>query len=193
MIGKEEEGKDMTREEILKEIDEVIKYNKAARGAEVTEIFKDATRKSNDVLAKTKRYIDGESEYERGLEDAWEMAGKLTRPYSDDSILKSKDTHDIYGCFWYEVFKKYTAHDALSIYKDWLKEKEEEAKKPVLGDVVEFTTPFLNGRGVYLRETDTTYNIFEADGSVILVQKEYHPEFKKTGEHVDILGVLKGE
>lgn len=183
----------MTREEILKEIDEVIKYNKAARGAEVTELFKDATRKSNDVLAHVRRYIDGDSEYERGLEDAWELAGKLTRDYSKVE-LSAKDIRDIYGCVWYEVFEKYTAHDALSIYKDWLKEKEEEAaRKLVLGDVVEFANPFYTGRGVYLMETDTTYNIVTDNGSVVLLQKEYEPEIKKTGEHVDILGVLGGE
>lgn len=182
----------MTREEILKEIDEVIKYNKAARGAEVTELFKDATRKSNDVLAHVRRYIDGDSEYERGLEDAWEMA-KLIALDEYNGGLGYKDIQDIYGLHWLEVFTDYTAHDAMSAYKDWLKEKEEEAKKPKIGDVVEFTTPFSNGRGVFLRETDTTYTIFEADGSVVLVQKEYHSEFKKTGEHIDVLGVLKGE
>lgn len=182
----------MTREEILKEIDEVIKYNKAARGAEVTELFKDATRKSNDVLAHVRRYIDGDSAYERGLEDAWELA-KLVALDAYNGGLGYKDIQDIYGLHWLEVFTDYTAHDAMSAYKDWLKEKEEEAKKPKIGDVVEFATPFATGRGIYLRETNTTHNIVMDDGNVVLLQKEYGPEIVKTGEHVDILGVLKGE
>ena len=185
----------MTREEILKEIDEVIKYNKAARGAEVTELFKDATRKSNDVLAHVRRYIDGNSEYERGLEDAWIMAGKLTRDYSNVK-LSAKDIRDMYGCVWYEVFEKYTAHDALSIYEDWLKEKEEEAKKPIVGDIVEVTSP-LSGtayKGIFLgtMQPDVTY-ILKKDCNGPTAFRGDSWAFEKTGEHIDIFGALKGE
>lgn len=181
----------MTREEILKEIDEVIKYNKAARGAEVTELFKDATRKSNDVLAKAKRYIDVDSNYERGMEDAWELARKIGS-HEDLDGFTFNEMEEIFGDRTpSEVFEDYEIHDAMKAYKEWLKEKEEADKKPKTGDVVEVTDNIggYSEKGVFMSEGRDGFTYISKNG-LICVAKKANFSFRKTGEHVDILGML---
>lgn len=188
----------MNNEQILKEINECIDNNRLARHSlfESIEPYREATRQSNDVLSKARTVIkNSEKEYERGLEDAWELARKIARTFDKDS-LTVKEIHDIYGCAWYKVFTDYTAHDALSLYQDYLKKKEKEAAKPVLGDVVEIIASNHISyntvvKGIYIKETGAAHNIITNNGDVYVFGKDHVESIKKTGEHVDILGALK--
>ena len=185
----------MTREETLKEIDEVIKYNKAARGAEVTELFKDATRKSNDVLAHVRRYIGGYSEYERGLNDAWELAKKIDC-YPIDGGWGYDELHVIFDSYnTSEIFKNHTYQEALVKVKEYEKKKEEAAKKPKIGDMVSVMSPLSGSSytGIFLGQDKHVIYVMEKDRVAPSAFKDDSFVIEKTGEHVDILGALKGE
>lgn len=186
------------KEQIIKEIEEAIQNNRFARQAYCNETYKEASRRSNDVLSKAKNYINSSEEYERGLEDAWELAKVLTG-YINRGIFTTPHTYEMFGCDIPEIFDKYTAHDAISIYNDWLEEEkkkeEEAARKPVLGDIVEIVS--INGinqatsvRGVYIKDTGRRHNIVTNNGDVYTFDKEVVRSIEKTGEHVDILGAL---
>lgn len=182
-----------TKEQIINELEEIIKYNKAARQASCLELFKDSSRKSNDVLAKAKNYIKSSDEYERGLNDGWELATKVVYMSTDDS----------FHTFGYKspalTLERHSGLDARKLYNEYMEEKkkkEEEAAKPKLGDVVEVNGVDLRGvfrythKGIYLKETDTTHNILVNNGDIYILEKEYMESIEKTGEHVDIQGML---
>lgn len=172
-----------TNEQLIKEIDEISELNREAR------------RRSNEVLSRVRGKLEHSDkkisdEYERGLEDAWELA-KLFAIDDDKGGLHSKDINNIYGLHWWEVFKEYTAHDAMSAYKDWLKEKEEEAKKPKTGDVIEVIDDVgsYSEKGVFMSEGMDGFTYISKNG-LVCVAKKANFSFRKTGEHVDILGML---
>lgn len=178
----------LTKEQLIKDIEKCIRYNKAARQAEVVELCKDATRKSNDVLAKARNYIKSTDEYERGLNDAWEFMMTLTN-------TSYEERYNIFGCEMIStILENYTVSKAIKLYNEYLEEqkkKEEEAAKPVLGDVVEVISNrdgFVE-KGIFLSECFDTITYIIADGGVVKASSN-HFKFIKTGEHVDIQGML---
>lgn len=170
----------MNREEIIKYAREVIEFNKTVRD------------KNNNALNAAIGLIEKhDGEYERGANDAWELAGKIIGS-DDNDYSVFFEPYKIFGCCHTDIFSLYTASDALGVYKDWLKKKEEEAAKPKLGDVVEVRYLFNDviERGILLATGDTGFNYLSTGG--ILTKASYCSgvELKKTGEHVDIQGML---
>jgi len=81
-------------------------------------------------------YIDGQSngyeftekfaieEYERGLNDAWECAKKISLSVVDGG-LSANEIEDIFGCSFYYVPKAYTPLEAIAKIKEYKKRKQE--------------------------------------------------------------------
>ena len=189
----------MEKDLIIKEIEETINYNKTMRRLSnyVSETYKDASRKNNDVLAKARSYIKNNDEYSRGLDDCWRALRKLCTPL--EGSLSLGTIQYLFGVTTVcDIADKYEARDVISILNEYEKEQEEK-KKPKLGDVVEieYCDPRIDNRfiakGVYIKETDTTHNILIKNGEVYVIEKDHIESIRKTGEHVDILGVLEKE
>ena len=174
----------MNKEEVIKKCREAIEVKKSVR-----ETTNNALSHAIGLLEKN----DGE--YERGLKDAWELAQKIgNHPKNGGYDYDEMDA--IFGSpIIGVVFDKYTYQEALAKVKEYEK-REGEAAKPKLGDVVEVKGFDLRGvfrythKGIYLKETDTTHNILVNEGDIYILEKEYLESIEKTGEHVDIQGML---
>lgn len=180
----------LTKEQIINEIEEIIKYNKAARQAEVIELLKDATRKSNDVLAKARNCIKSSDEFRDGAEAVWKLTKLLTLGVDDGGISNDK-IYEIFDKSWMNVIRECSIDDVISKYKAYEKKKEEEAAKPKLGDVVEVISNHSGfvEKGIFLSECFNTVKYISADGAVVEAWSDMF-KFIKTGEHVDIQGML---
>lgn len=180
-----------TKEQIINEIEEIIKYNKAARQAEVVELCKDATRKSNDVLAKARNYIKSSDEYRDGAEEVWNLTKLLVLSVDDGGISNDK-IYEIFDKSCMNVIRDYSIDDVINKYKAYEKKKEEEAAKPKLGDVVEVIRNhdgFIE-KGIFLaRFNDNTFTYIATNRTMVEAGSDYFT-IKKTGEHIDIQGML---
>ena len=181
-----------TKEQIINEIEEIIKYNKAARQAEVVELCKDATRKSNDVLAKARNYIKSSDEYRDGAEEVWNLTKLLVLSVDDGGISNDK-IYEIFDKSCMNVIRDYSIDDVINKYKAYEKKKEEEAAKPKLGDVVELhicNSNVIDRKAIFLNDTGDMYCVLYSSWSgPQLINKRVYT-LKKTGEHIDIQGML---
>ena len=178
----------MTNEQIRNEINEA------------TRDFRETTRKVNEALNHAAGRLDkAEKEaYDRGLNDCWDMIRKLRKI----DFLNRKEIFSLdHGTFISNIVDEFTPQQALAKIRAWEekkaeeeRKKKEEAEKIQIGDVVEATVgcPVRQQlKGIFLMETDASYNILDPTGNVYICMKENNPIIKKTGEHVDILGALK--
>lgn len=174
----------MDKERVIKSMRDAIEANKHIR------------EQTNNALSHGIGLLEKhDGEYERGLNDAWELA-RLIHASTNEGGLAPSVVKDIFGCYFGDVVVKYTVSDALSAYNDWLKKKEEETAKPKLGDVVELTHRNRIGqetyvRGIYLQETDETHNVVVDSGNVYIFEKESVVSINKTGDFLDIPGTLR--
>ena len=91
---------------------------------------------------------------------------------------------------WYQVIRDCSIDDVIDKYKAYEKKKEEEAAKPKLGDVVEVHNDInFKEKGVYLSGDSNGFVYLTSNGTVVSVGGCY-ANFKKTGEHIDIHGML---
>lgn len=183
-------GKDM-HETIIKDIEELIDENRVGRRY-ATEYHKELLRKNNDTLSRAKTIIKSKNDYEVGANDAWELARKIVLPVSY-GCYNGCELEDIFGSSSYtDIFINYTIQEILEKVKEYEKKKEEEAAKPKLGDVVEVHYPFNDviERGILLATGDTGFNYLSTDGRLTKASYFSGVELKKTGEHVDIQGML---
>ena len=115
--------------------------------------------------------------YNKGLNDAWELAKKL-------DLLDCSVGEQIFGTYKLaEVFTKYTPQEALAKLEVY---KKEQASIKV-GDVVKNIN---TGEAVVLQiRLDGLLNIYSIkDGMVRIGWNK--TAFKKTGKHIDIQSVL---
>lgn len=167
----------MTNETLIKAIDEVCELNKEAR------------RRSNDVLSKVRGQLTKKSseEYERGLNDGWELATNVCYMSTDDRF-------HIFGCKAPALtLKHHTGSDAFKLYNEYMEEqKEEETTDPVLGDLVEFIHVQSEDvrRGIFISNDGLLYTTYlDPNGKLATICRERFM-IKKTGEHIDIQGML---
>lgn len=158
----------MNREEILKEIDEAMS------------MLKETRRKVNGAFSHARNIVvrngDDVAGYNKGLEDAWKLGRKISH-YTKEGLLDRFGTTDIM-C----VFDEYTAQEALAKLEAYEKAQEEIK----VGDVVEGKEANVMGVVVKKSSKDKAYILFR-DGSAGIQKIE---DFKKTGEHIDIISIL---
>lgn len=89
-------------------------------------------------------YEDG---YEQGLKDAWEMAGLIGMRVADggmdEEIVCDAYKVDVH----YEVFKKYSAWQAINKYNEW-----KERNEIKMGDIVEYDVAGGCERAIFYSE-----------------------------------------
>lgn len=116
--------------------------------------------------------------YDKGLNDAWELANKLNN-------MVVQDIMDIYGfCLDRdEVFEVMTPQEALSKLEAY--EKEQALIK--IGDVVKHCSVDSVGVVVKMHCNDRCYVLFrDGSGGIHKIS-----EFEKTGKHIDIQKILE--
>jgi len=152
-------------------------------------------------------------DYTKGLNDAWECVRKLNSEISGESIKS------IFGVPYCEVFKKFTASEAIAKVEEYEEKQEKSVFK--MGDRVEvirqlFYTSgeqlfpvgtvgkisYINHDGTYKVRTDTDWNDYPADAlelandvilvgdEVWLLDKDYHGVITAVWE---VGGVVKTE
>lgn len=170
----------MTNEEIIKEIEEsakLLKQTKATVNA--------ALCHARNILEQKVDSEDVDAAYNRGLNDAWELAQKLYLPEGYGGFHHTKIVQ-IFNCDYLYVPTKYTVQEALAKIEAY--EKDENTIK--VGDVVtgcnrseEYvvlaTEDEMPSGHPLLRNKSNGHVCFAMTCSLI-----------KTGEHIDILSLF---
>lgn len=125
-----------------------------------------------------------EEAYNKGLNDAWELAKKLWLPTSYGG-KNSEEVMKIFGCDYYAISKLFTPQEALTKLEAYEKEQEQ---KIAAGDIV--TT--INGECEYLVTSvqlpNTLHTVNTRNG---YLQTMKISSAKKTGKHIDIQPILE--
>lgn len=162
----------MTNEQILEELREAMKANN------------EANVKSNEAICYAINAVEeADKEYERGMNDAWEIAREIyTYNYHDlERIFREEESLIICS-----IIKKYTpmeVKEKLNTYKK-LKQSPIEAGDIVkdIGDATRAIILNKNSGGMW--------EVFSENG---YIDRWYEGYFVKTGEHADLFEVLKLE
>lgn len=169
----------MEKKEAIKIIGELTKKNSEYR-AEV-----------NDQLNRIRGFV--EQDYNRGAEDAWALAWKISA-YKWDGGYATNELQDIFGTVSLQkVFGDFTAAEAIVKVKEWeeRKKKEEEEKQYLrCGDVVKIIdkTPGASNdfEAIYLAEDNSYYSLMVKGSYNTTYLPKRHFALTKTGEHVDL-------
>ena len=132
------------------------------------------------------REIPTEKTYEKGLQDAWELAIKLWLP-SNYGGMDVDTVARIFGCDYCDISKKFTPQEALAKLKAY-EEKQNEIK---VGDVV-YNDSSLEECTITHIDGNLIFGLY-GDGSCGKVNRN---DLKKTGRHIEIeslLGQIRGE
>ncbi len=162
----------MEKDRVLAEIREAIELNRTVK------------QKNNDALSHAEYLLKKEDEYNRGLNDAWELAKKITLTVGDGGIgeNKLKELFDYSSIkrasYW--IFKEFTPQEALAKLEAY--EKEQEIK---VGDIVFNDSTMEEGVVTYIKDGEVfmLYN----DGSC----GNTDGTLTKTGKHIDISALLE--
>ena len=141
-------------------------------------------REMPNTEPKEELFIDfkGEldTEYNKGLNDAWEVAKKFFADMKEDVL------EEIFGEHWsfYKIMEM-TPQEALAKLKAY----EEAQNKIEIGDVVKSTLYVDMNCGVVANITDDKASLVHKDGKFsVMVPLEF---LVKTGEHIDIAKILE--
>jgi hypothetical protein len=160
---------------------------------ELKQMKYDITRKMGDYLeclTEWTSYIEERERedsdlyrdlYQKGLEDAWKLAGKVTLPPSQEGMT----AEEILECFdvvneWYVLRSPVSV--AQEMYDTWKAKKEQEEQIHV-GDVVVSLTTGNEYIVLYKIDDGEFSAIMVSGGDTIIFRKEY---VKKTGKHYDL-------
>ena len=120
-------------------------------------------------------YKIGDKVYNKGLEDAWELAKKIVESPSNGGYT-TNELVKIFGIVDGPVFDAYTPQEALAKVKEY-----EERNEIKVGDVVKLK---IGGEeSIVTRVVDgcSVYRLFR-DGSCVYTDKKV---LEKTGKHFD--------
>lgn len=163
----------MERKDVLKEIEDVMGQGIKQHIGKLN----DALNHAHGELSKDVR------EYDRGLNDAWKLAGKIAlAEFDNEEGLSYKEVKEIFGKPTLQgIFMDNTVQEALEKIKAYEK-KQEEIK---VGDIL------LGKYGgtcivTKVRACDTFYGVFSDGSSGTHCKKA----FTKTGKHIDIQKIL---
>ena len=135
-----------------------------------------------------------EKTYEQGLEEAWEIARKVSNTSYIKNSLDSDDLDEIFGfCNPLTIIKNFSVQDV----KEKIAAYEAEQAKPQLGDVVKIrdVANFMAYRpyeGIYLHEDEDGYAVLLRFGTRTHIQhlNAVTTKLEKTGRHFDIASML---
>lgn len=127
----------------------------------------------------TKEEVYTESGYNKGLNDAWELAKKISKMDMFDECFEIENVFGECTCIDF-VLAKYTPQEALAKLKAY-----EEQSKIEVGDIVVIPP---NEIAVVTKEKEKDVYVCFSDGSSGYFKKN---AFKKTGKHIDIKSFLE--
>lgn len=136
-------------------------------------------------------------EYNRGAEDAWELARKIWTTSSKGSYSYNK-LSEIFNLMCPEnIMNKYSAKEALEKVQAYEKKKEEAKKEIKVGDVVEYNPKVFNhshiNTGIFVGENSDYIWVITSEHDKYKVPQQIPKAsyiIKKTGKHFDIQGML---
>lgn len=128
-----------------------------------------------------------EEAYNRGLQDAWELANRLFG-YSCDTKLTNEDLKKIFGSACeMDILRNFTPQEALAKLEAYEKEQNEIK----VGDVVNIF-PRAGGEytgAVIMVKKDMCIDVIYSDG---ITARNVPPElYNKTDKHIDIQNILQ--
>lgn len=167
----------MNNDKLIEQVDELIGMHRQLK------------TDGNDILSKVRCALIKKSsdDYEKGLNDAWELAKKIGGVDHPDSWY-CDELYEIFGtnssC---AVFDKYSCQEALDKSEEYEKKKAEEEAKLVPGDIVIFNSiRYGDIKGIFIKyEDDEPIILTRKGGSMRLIGKSVW-NINKTGEHIDI-------
>lgn len=196
----------MKHDKIIEAITNMITQNRTLRQCGYNGIVNASLSQNNDILARARTIIKkSEGEYERGLEDAWELANKL---YNMNSIERENIlgvTSDGYTPSYLSVvFRCFTPQQVIEKIAEYEKKKAEEEErkrleesKPKVGDVVKYDAVGGPRKGIILsvykggmNPSVRTYYILDKINKSPQFIRDDSFTIKKTGDYVDITGFL---
>lgn len=170
---------------LLNTIDAVMAEN------DETNEWLEALKHNVNTLAKT-----NDREYNRGLDDCWEMIKKIYMPggYSINELHKIFFNDKKYRHSDQQfILESYTPQEALKRIEEYETKKKEEEEKPKHGDLVMVRVPDRNYsvQGVFIASGPSGCTLMLSDGKILTIDLEsWQYTIEKTGGHVDILGEL---
>ena len=179
----------MSNEEIVKEIDEAMESLRETKRKIGGAFSKARNIVIKDSTVDTEAYNKGREEalqevlncesygYEKGLNDAWELAKKIVVDCKD---MTGKEFQDIFGYYLCEVFVNYTPQEALAKLEAY--EKSKEIK---VGDIVYNDDTMEEGVVTHI-DNDEVFMLYD-DGSC----GNTYGNLTKTGKHIDLTDLFK--
>ena len=121
--------------------------------------------------------------YNKGLNDAWELAKKIVLDVSKGGIAE-RDMRSMFGEKWTvsDILKNYTPQEALAKLEAYEKEQAEIK----VGDVVT-----IIGKPVVVTRVSEDKTKVDGFGIGGFAMTYKYDDCKKTGKHIDIQSVLK--
>lgn len=187
----------MKYEELLKNIEEQLIVNRSVSRLYClpNDVF-DGLKRTNNLLGKIKTILkSADKEYERGCDDAWELARKLFGKTANGAYTSSEfyKIFDDYGMA--SMMENHTYQEALAKVEAYEKKKKEEAEaaKIVVGDVVVCVYKYNDQKrykGI-VRQVDNEHVYIMTKDCVhirCLLKSEF--DITKTGKNIDIQGLL---
>ena len=129
--------------------------------------------------------------YQRGLEDAWKAAGKISILEMDGGLSREQ-METIFGTDSpSKIYKTFTVTEAIEKLKAY--EKNQKADDEIrVGDVVErYINDKFDSTGIYLGEDGDYWNCLFWTGAVFGTFAYPKNQFKKTGIHLGIDKIME--
>ena len=185
----------MRNEELIKEIDKQKETNRniryPRRGYMMSLECNEALRKNNVLLDRAQSALRiADKEYERGCNDAWELARKISMRSIDGGYTRD-ELLEIFGYLsTTDVFRFYKAYsEARREVRDYEKKKEEAKLKP--GDVVEYELCGEIEKAIFLYESDDYYWVIKELGACPQKLGKLDFTLSKTYKHVNLEGLFE--
>ena len=167
----------LVRKDIMEQVDEAYQkgYDKGY-----------ADKTNNDEVCKQIAKDIQDEAYQRGLDDAWEVAKKVVLN-PDDGGLSILELNEIFNCATIQqVFRKYTLSEVIAKLKAY---EEKQNNKFEFGDEI----IGLNGiKGCVVSKDNEGYNTMYALFDECRVPQDVtQSNYRKTGKHYDIEKILE--
>lgn len=172
----------LTNECILEDIKAAMELNKNSKA-----ICNDALTHAMTLIMNNEKELQNRinEEYERGMNDTWDLARKICK-FSHDELA------NIFGDYSVEnAITKFTSIEANEKILSYEEEKENDGNKVYVGDVVQCKNDGTKATILDYDSDDNLENNFWIVFTEIgCVEKWCENNFTQTGEHVDIHSVL---